>query len=127
MAISFGIDLAGYSSGKTGVAAVLKESTDVHIFIAKKLAPFSVRIKGHQKIETVVAEEARIIGNMLKKGPVLVDAPIDLQNLDDLGKLKPSRIWQLTKRPVDQALDGLAPSADKIGSPAARIRFIKKS
>ena len=53
-----------------------------------------------------------------------MDIPIDLQDL-----IEPHRveyIWQLTRRPIDRAVNAMPPLADRIGAPVARFAAIMR-
>jgi hypothetical protein len=117
--IAFGIDLAGYSSGKS-VCAVAEQG-DEHVAVTiLSGSPLSDRHRGDEEIGPIVAREAAFLRSLLSHA-VAVDIPIDLQ---DLLTPKPLQVWQLTKRPVDHALGALCPLADRVGSPTARFRNI---
>jgi len=84
-----------------------------HVFARK---PKAGRFEEH------VREEVAVLRGCLAFGKVMVDCPIDLQDLPT-----PSRVtepWHLVKRPVDHALGGMPPLADRIGAPAARMNHL---
>ena len=118
--IAYGLDLAGYTTGKSALARVEREcgSRIVHAIVFTN-HPFSKKRVGAHKL--CIEPEVDAIQCILRTGGLYVDVPIDLQ---DLTKPDPTFIWQLTRRPVDHAFHGLAPLADRIGSPVARFRKI---
>lgn len=121
MNVAFGLDIAGYSTGRSALArAVLAEDGVVdltvytgHVF-ARKPKPGN--------FEEHLREEVAVLRGCLALGKVMVDCPIDLQDLPT-----PPRVtepWHLVKRPVDHALGGMPPLADWIGAPAARMNHL---
>jgi len=119
--VAFGLDIAGYSTGKSALArAVLAEDGVVDLTVYAGHV-FSRRPKrGH--FEEHVREEVAVLRGCLALGKVMVDCPIDLQELPT-----PPRVtepWHLVKRPVDHALGGMPPLADRIGAPAARMNHL---
>jgi len=52
----------------------------------------------------------------------MVDIPLDLQGLPLAEPI--DYTWQLTRRPVDYALRGMPPLADRIGAAVARFQYI---
>jgi hypothetical protein len=124
--IGFGIDLAGYTTGKTSFAAAQwrGESVEATLF-SNSVFSANVRHQTTEPIALALAEEVRTLRRCFAAGPVAVDVPIDLQDL--LAPERASRIWELTLRPIDQALGAMRPLADRIGSPVARFRAIMRS
>ena len=59
---------------------------------------------------------------MMSTADVFIDSPIHLQGLPAPQNVEYQ--WELTFRPVDFALDALAPLADKIGSLSARVQAL---
>jgi hypothetical protein len=124
--IGFGIDLAGYTTGKTSFAAARWQGESVEATLFSN-SVFSANMS-HQTTEpiaAVLAEEVRTLRHCFAVGSVAVDVPIDLQDL--LAPQRASRIWELTLRPIDQALGAMRPLADRIGSPVARFRAIMRA
>jgi hypothetical protein len=124
--IGFGIDLAGYTTGKTSFAAARwqGESVEVTLF-SNSVFSANVRHQTTEPIAPALTEEVRTLRRCFAVGPVAVDVPIDLQDL--LAPQRASRIWELTLRPIDQALGAMRPLADRIGSPVARFRAIMRA
>src|ERR1700694_2081388 len=114
--IGFGIDLAGYTTGKTSFAAAQwrGEAVEATLF-SNSVFSANVRPPTTELMAPVLGEEVRTLRRCLAAGPVAVDVPIDLQDL--LAPQRASRIWELTLRPIDQALGAMRPLADRIGSP----------
>lgn len=121
MKCSFGLDLAGYSTGKSGLAKAYKKNQKIHVDILAG-HEFENKIKGTDELSKTTEAELACIQCLLQKGNLYIDIPIDLQELPHPSK--PQYIWELTKRPIDKHLDGLPPLADKIGSPVARMQNI---
>ncbi len=124
--IGFGIDLAGYTTGKTSFAAARwqGESVEATLF-SHSVFSANARHQTTEPIAPVLAEEARTLRRCFAIGPVAVDVPIDLQDL--LAPQRAGRIWELTLRPIDQALGAMRPLADRIGSPVARFGAIMRA
>lgn len=124
MSWSIGIDVAGYSTGKSGVVALRKLPAGNFEACVVRDSPFSAKVKGVSKLDRVVSAEADFIDAMCSVAPVYIDVPIDLQDL--MGDTPVEYAWQLTKRAADVVFGGLPPLSDKIGSPVARIRNLLK-
>jgi hypothetical protein len=124
--IGFGIDLAGYTTGKTSFAAARwqGESAEATLFSNSVFSP-NVKRQTAEAISPALAEEVRTLQRCFAVGSVAVDVPIDLQEL--LEPQHARRIWELTLRPIDQALGAMRPLADRIGSPVARFRAIMRA
>jgi hypothetical protein len=123
--IAYGIDLAGFSTGKSGLAkAELVEPNKIAVTVFTDHL-FAKSRRGFAKVEDVVDAEAGLLTQLLEEGKVLIDMPLDLQELGNHEQAK--MLWQLTKRPVDYVFSALPPLADKIGSPVARAQaFLKR-
>ncbi len=119
MKTAFGLDIAGYSTGKSGFARadfIDKNSIEVTVY---PYHIFSKTSKRKDEIKDQVKMEKELLLACCKKGTIFVDIPIDLQSL-----LKSQNVfftWELTLRPVDFAFDAMPPLADRIGSPVARF------
>jgi hypothetical protein len=123
LVIGFGLDLSGYSTNKTSLAAVIANGDSAEAVILRGSA-FSARRTTDMPILTAIKAETLALKQCLSVGPVAVDIPIDLQNL-----LFPDRaevIWELTRRPIDKALNAMPPLADRIGAPVARFSAIMR-
>lgn len=116
MKTAFGLDLAGYSGGRSTLAkATFAEQDGFRITIYRNHA-FATKLEGHDAISEHAEQERHLIQTCR---PLYIDVPIELQGLPALDPVH--FVWQLTKRPVDYAFGGLPPLADRIGSPVARI------
>lgn len=122
--VSFGLDLAGYSTGRSALARLEDCGDGIASVSFIRGGPFGSKINGVAKLGAVANEEADILCRCLEAGPLAVDIPIDLQGLPNIPD--PAWIWQLTMRSVDYAFGGLPPFADRIGSPVARFQNIMK-
>lgn len=119
MTLGFGLDLAGYSTGKSEVAVAHLENGVLRVILLNK-SPFSRIIKSSHDSEQVGILEAVEIDRMLTLGKLAVDVPIDLQGLP--GIPASTFVWGQTKRPIDFALGALAPFADRLGSVVSRFQ-----
>jgi len=116
---AFGLDIAGYSTGKSGFArADLVDKNHIEVTVYEKHI-FANKITGEAPIKDITEKEKQILVTCLGKGPLFVDIPIDLQGLPYPKKAK--FVWELINRPVDFAFDALPPLANLIGSPVARF------
>lgn len=119
MKTAFGLDIAGYSTGKSGFARadfIDKNSIEVTVYPDHI---FSKPSKRKDEIKDQVKMEKELLSACCKNDTIFVDIPIDLQSL-----LKSQNVfftWELTLRPVDFAFDAMPPLADRIGSPVARF------
>ncbi len=119
--LGFGLDIAGYSSGKSVLAAARSFGETCDVTLLRK-CPFSAKAVGDGELAPIVRKEAYALEELTKLGCIYIDAPIDLQSL-----LKPADrtyVWELTLRPVDRLVGGLPALADKIGAPTARLANI---
>ncbi len=118
--VAFGLDLAGYTSGKSGFARAerLTDGT-IRVTVFRDHA-FRRKLAGRDPgFAQVVRQERELVRRCLESGALYVDVPIDLQGLPIVAA--PVYAWQLTKRPVDYAIGGLPALASWIGSPTARF------
>lgn len=116
---AFGLDLAGYSTGKSGFARadfIDKNLIEVTVYQGHI---FARKSKGEDLIEEIVKMEKELLLACCNKGHIFVDIPIHLQGLPCPKNVK--FIWELANRPVDFAFDAMPPLADRIGSPVARF------
>lgn len=120
----FGLDIAGYSSGKSVLAAARSDGATCKVTLLRD-CPFSRKAIGDDALALIVRREADALEALTKRGCVYIDAPIDLQNL--LKPTDPTYVWELTMRPVDRLVGGLPALADKIGAPTARVANILKA
>jgi hypothetical protein len=121
--IGFGLDLSGFSTNRTSLAAVVTHGEAAEAVLLRKSAFCGAR-DTNLLLREIVKAEAQDLRRCLDVGPVAVDIPIDLQNL-----LVPERaevIWELTRRPIDKKLNAMPPLADRIGSPVARFAAIMR-
>src|SRR5579872_1480207 len=119
MKISYGLDLAGYSTGKSSLAkATFNGSTELSVVVYRN-HPFAEKLEGWETVGPLVERERRLLRFMQ---PLYVDVPIDLQGLPNQTGVRFT--WQLTKRPVDFAFSALPPLADRLGSPVARLAYL---
>lgn len=116
--IGFGIDLAGYTTGRTSVAAVKTKDRVAEATLLRN-SHFSRRHSSDAPADDVIRGDVECLRRCLKLGPVAVDIPIDLQGLPSPSKL--TAIWSLTCRPIDKKLGAMPPLADRIGAPVARF------
>jgi hypothetical protein len=119
--IGFGLDLAGYITGKTTLAVVEIEGRNVKATLLRESA-LSVKRNSGDALKEVLREEAATLRRCLNIGPLAADIPIDLQDLRT--PIDADYIWQLTRRPVDRAIGAMPPLADRIGAPVARFAAI---
>jgi len=119
MSFGFGLDLAGYSTGKSEVAVAQFENGTLQITLLGQ-SPFSRKTKSSNNNDYLGKLEAAEIDAMLKIGNLAVDVPIDLQGLPHT-PASPF-VWGQTKRPIDFALGALAPFADRLGSVVSRFQ-----
>ena len=131
--IAYGLDLAGYSTGKSALARVEREC-DSEKVCAKIFDDHPFAKRRIRREELNVECEGKAIEFMFGKGRLSVDVPIDLQGLMGLDPPDPEAgtdphrfTWELTLRPVDYAFDALPPLATFIGSPVARFRNTLKT
>ena len=110
---SVGIDLAGFSTGKTAVVVAEHEGDTLFLNILRD-HPLEKSRRGSEILEEVIEEEAEFISALVQRGPLVVDVPIDLQSLDQVfsGEILRQPIDGLTiadlyKRPVDRLFGAL--------------------
>lgn len=120
-AVAFGLDLAGYSTGRSALVELTFQRQHAVATIIRN-SPFSKKVVGNSLLSEIIATEVEALKNITSLGPIAVDVPIDLQQLK---ASKPADfVWQLTKRPIDMALKALPPLADKLGAVVARFQAI---
>jgi hypothetical protein len=117
--VAWGLDLAGFSTGKSALAhakRVSGKSVEIEVFLNH---PFANKKEGRDSIAEQLKLERACIKQCM---PMYIDMPIDLQNLPGIEDVNFS--WQLTKRAIDVAYSAMPPFADRIGSPVARLQAV---
>jgi hypothetical protein len=121
--VGFGLDLAGFSNHHgTILAKIQAEESEAKVILLTG-SPFSRRL-GDGNFADRLKNETVTLKDLIEIGPIAVDVPIDLQGLPLQHVVEP---WELTKRPVDEAFDGLAPLASWLGACVARFAAIVPS
>jgi len=116
---AFGLDLAGYSAGKSSLGkATFDDKSGFSVTIFRNHA-FAKKLEGRDSIDAQAENERNLI-RLCR--PLYVDVPIDLQGLPT--RTRVHFVWQLTKRPVDYAFSALSPLADRLGAPVARMAYL---
>jgi hypothetical protein len=96
-------------------------SLDKEIWLLRNSA-LSKSYPSRAHLSEVVAAECEAMTAMAHLGPIAIDVPIDLQQI---GNSKEAEfVWQLYKRPIDQAFNAMPTLADRIGAPYARMQAI---
>jgi hypothetical protein len=121
--IGFGIDLAGYTTGKTSLAVIEIEGSAANATLLRGSA-LSIKRESGDGLMEILSQEVAVLRRCLAIGPVAVDIPIDLQELPSAAHAK--YIWQLTRRPIDRAVNAMPAFADRIGAPVARFAAIMR-
>lgn len=117
--VSWGLDLAGFSTGKSALARAEKiadRKAKIEIYLNH---PFMIKVDGRDTVANQLAREKSFVSNC---DQLYIDMPIDLQSLPLIAS--PVFSWQLTKRPIDFAYSAMPPFAERIGSPVARLQAI---
>jgi Protein of unknown function (DUF429) len=122
--MGFGIDLAGYTTGKTALAVIEIKCRRAEATLLR-VSALSVKRDSGAALTDILMQEAAVLRCCLAIAPVAVDVPIDLQDLTDPDRAE--YIWQLTRRPIDRAVRTMAPLADRIGAPTARFAAIMRA
>jgi hypothetical protein len=121
--IGFGIDLAGYTTGKTSLAFIEIAGRGANATLLRGSA-LSVRRESDDGLKEILTQEVAALRRCLAIAPVAVDIPIDLQDLPNPRHAQ--YIWQLTRRPIDRAVNAMPAFADRIGAPVARFAAIMR-
>ena len=122
MKVGFGLDLGGFSKKGTVLAALEIGGSKATVFILSG-SPFAEKIRGEALLAARIEKESRALKELLNRGPLAVDVPIYLQNLE--GAASNARVWELTFRPVDKAFSGLPPLASWLGACVARFKALR--
>jgi len=121
MVTGFGLDLAGYTTNKTSLAAIECQDRIANVTLLRR-SSFSRERATTSFVESVLKEEAFDLQRCINLGPIAVDVPIDLQGLPYPDA--PKQIWELTRRPIDSELRAMPPFAERIGAPVVRFAAI---
>jgi hypothetical protein len=119
--IGFGLDLSGYSTGGTCLAAVDFSGDTASAVILQGSALCRCR-HGVDDAQQTLAEEREDLLKCMTIGPLAVDVPIDLQGLPAPEGC--TFIWEFSKRPIDYAFGAMAPLADRLGACVARFKAV---
>jgi hypothetical protein len=117
--VGFGLDLGGFSKGGSSLAAIEADGSEAEVFILSE-SPFAEKIAGEAELAPRIEKESTALRELLDRGPLAVDVPIDLQNL--WGPQESTRVWELTLRPIDKAFSALPSLASWLGACVARFR-----
>jgi hypothetical protein len=124
MKTSFGLDLAGYSTGKSGFARAEYDDESIEITVFENHV-FSKKYPAKRVLSEILSQEIEVIKACCRESSLYVDVPIHLQNLPYIkNAVYP---WQLSKRPVDYVFSALPPFADRIGAPVVRFSNINSA
>lgn len=119
---AFGLDIAGYSTGKSGFVRACYKSDNSIVVTVYRGHIFSKKYSTKDSLDNVANRERELLLACCRNSSLMVDIPIDLQDL--LHPNNAAFVWQLTLRPVDYAFGGIAPLANYIGAPVARFHNI---
>ena len=119
METAFGLDLAGFSTCKSGFARADKINKSLIKATVYKNHTFKKIHEGDNVLADVLKGDIEFIESILKYGNLYVDVPIDVQGLHSPDHS--TYMWQLVKRNVDKAFGGISPLADRIGHCVARF------
>jgi hypothetical protein len=119
----FGLDLAGYSTGRSTLAAIEGSRGDATCHILAP-SPFSQVRHSHRSLGDIAEIEGRTLARLAQLGSVAVDVPIDLQGLHRRFEdpIAANYVWQLYRRPIDRAFGAMPPLAERIGYPLLRFQ-----
>jgi hypothetical protein len=124
MGISYGLDLGGFSTGSSRVVRVEEDESGSLVRARLVSSRWSTAVDGR----AIVSDHRDAIHNEMagwdSAARIVVDVPIDLQELPYALGAFPGLHWQLTLRAIDYALSGLPPLADRIGAAVARWRAL---
>jgi hypothetical protein len=120
---AYGLDLAGYSTKGSALAKAERTGDAITVTIMRGNV-FAKQAAGTDNLAAVSNPEVNELKRLMKDAPVYVDVPIDLQGLP--APADATKVADLTKRPIDQALGALPPLADKIGSYVARMQHLRR-
>ncbi|NBW98347.1 DUF429 domain-containing protein [bacterium] len=115
---AWGLDLCGYHK-KAALAFAKEERREIKVTLYEG-HPFSMTRTDWDEVPH--QREIEFINKQIESTPLYVDCPIDLQGLANATNKKYK--WQLDKRPIDQALGGLAPLATYVGALVSRFRLL---
>lgn len=124
--VAYGIDLAGYSTGKSQVAKVTRIDSSNDCYLCASIIPTDLlkKYEGKDTLIEAVRADVKVFSNFISNGDVCaVDVPIDLQGLNEFTGNK-TFLWETTKRPIDFKLEALPPLASLIGAVVARMQLI---
>lgn len=120
---AYGLDLAGYSTKGSALAKAERTGESITVTIMRGNV-FANQAAGTDNLAAASNPEVNELKRLMKDAPVYVDVPIDLQGLP--APTDATKVADLTKRPIDQALGALPPLADKIGSYVARMQHLRR-
>ncbi|MCP4601596.1 MAG: DUF429 domain-containing protein [Proteobacteria bacterium] len=120
--VSFGLDPAGYSTGKSAFAMAKRiENGSIEVTVLSG-TPFSRKKARKDVLQDIVEAERAFVKTAIDHGPLYLDVPLDLQKLSS--PTEPKYLWELTMRPVDFAFNAMPPLADRLGAVVARMKHI---
>jgi hypothetical protein len=122
---SFGWDLAAYGDSYSALTYGVRDDGSLTATILKCDPICCPQLEFTADLRSIVADEHKLLELCCSFADFIVDVPIDLgpllQVVNRHSSCAPRYYWQLVRRPMDQALGGLTPLADRIGFPVARL------
>ena len=122
MTLAYGLDLAGYSTGKTGAAFARRIHNDLVEVTIIKDHVFGQKLRTDAPLAEITQQQRSVLTAWADGGVILVDIPVELGGLPF--PRNPQYIWELTLRPVDFAFNAMPSFADRIGAPVARFQHL---
>ncbi len=104
---AFGLDLGGYSGGGSALVRASRLADDEVEATVYRGHAFSKKLGKNEPLGRVVEAETELLAACMRRAPLYVDVPIDLQGLPCPGG--EVFAWQLVERLVDQAFGALPP------------------
>lgn len=123
--LHFGWDLASYGGGGSAFVQARRDKSQIHVDVLTCASIDKPSLKLDSELGDTLDAELILMSECLKRGTLVVDVPIDLQNLGQMfvkqSEARIQQYWQLIKRPVDHAFRALPPLADRVGYAVARF------
>jgi hypothetical protein len=123
-ASAFGLDISGYSAGRTALAYAERSSADAITITIYGNHPMAVQADGATPLLGIATAERELLEWCIEQAPLYIDAPLHLRALPAPADAR--YVFELTRSPADYALGALPPLADRIGAPVARLLYLMR-
>lgn len=123
--IAFGWDIAGWVGGRASLVRADYSNETISVTIMDEKTSLTENRDSQSALNDATLKDATTIAQLLERGSLAIDVPIDLQHLPSALGGEIDEHWtikDLTNRKVDQYYGGFPPLCDRFGASVFRIQ-----